>query len=225
MNASEKIYDITEDMLSELRNTISVFMSEKRLRHTLAVEREAVEIGKIYAPDKILLLRAAALLHDLTKEFTFEKQLQICAKFDIIVSNIDLHMPKIFHSMTAAAIIPYDFPMFAHPQIISAVRWHTVGNENMEICDRIIYLADYIEETRTFDSCLKLRQYYKDGVEHCLRSGSKSNLELHFIRTLVISFDMTLNELIGDRKMIHPNLITARNALLSEEASMQKSNN
>ena len=59
---------ITEEQLAELREAISKVLSPKRYDHTLEVEKMTEKLCKIYCPDKILMLRAAALLHDITKE-------------------------------------------------------------------------------------------------------------------------------------------------------------
>ena len=63
----KKELTITEENLNTLRGIVISEMSEKRAVHTLAVEKMAERLGNIYAPDKINSLRAAALLHDLTK--------------------------------------------------------------------------------------------------------------------------------------------------------------
>ena len=69
------IREITEDMIISLRESLRAQnargeMSDKRYGHTLEVEKMAARIGALYAPDKINVLRAAALLHDVTKEYS-----------------------------------------------------------------------------------------------------------------------------------------------------------
>ncbi|NLK40367.1 MAG: HD domain-containing protein [Clostridiales bacterium] len=217
--------EITDSALAALRKKIAGYMSGRRLEHTLAVEQAAIEIGRIYAPDKLPKLQAAALLHDITKEYSIEKQLQICVEFGIIVNNLDIFMPKIFHAATAAALIPRDFPEFNDREIISAVRWHTTGHENMKLCDRIIYLADYIDGTRIFEDCIKLRKYYKNGLKSLLSGNNTFKdadaLNLHLINTLILSFDMSLKELSKEGRMIHQNMIAARNTMLYEKLTIQ----
>ena len=133
-----------EKKIDDLRDKLAGEMSEFRFRHTLGGEKEAVRLGELYAPDKIPLLRAAALLHDITKENTFEKQLQLCYELGIMLKDSEKSSPKTLHAITGAAVIERDFPEFADPELVSAVRWHTTGKENMSIRDKIIYLADYI---------------------------------------------------------------------------------
>ncbi|MBQ8400651.1 MAG: HD domain-containing protein, partial [Clostridia bacterium] len=57
---------ITNEMLTDLRAAIVPYLTGKRLEHTLAVEECAAELGKVYLPEQVEKLRAAALLHDIT---------------------------------------------------------------------------------------------------------------------------------------------------------------
>ena len=45
-------------------------------------------------------------------------------------------------------------------ELINAVRYHTTGRADMSICEKIIFLADYIDMSRKFDDCVKLRNYF-----------------------------------------------------------------
>ena len=136
-----------EKMLSDLRIKVGELMSLKRYKHTLGVEKMAAILGDLYLPEKIDKLRAAALLHDITKEYSVDMQLQKCREFGIMVSKQDMLTPKTFHAKTAAAMIPVEFPQFSDDEIISAVRWHTTGHEGMTMMEKLIYLADYIDDT------------------------------------------------------------------------------
>ena len=196
-----------EKKIDDLRDKLAGEMSEFRFRHTLGVEKEAVRLGELYAPDKIPLLRAAALLHDITKENTFEKQLQLCYELGIMLKDSEKSSPKTLHAITGAAVIERDFPEFADPELVSAVRWHTTGKENMSICDKIIYLADYIEENRKYEDCVSLRQYF--WQENPQKMARLDRLA-HLSRTLVISFDMTIRSLEAEGATIDENTTKAR---------------
>ena len=76
----------TQEDLQVLRDGLDA-LSEKRRKHVLEVEKMAVRIGEIYLPDELMRLRAAALLHDITKIADYEKQLQYCRKVGIIYRN------------------------------------------------------------------------------------------------------------------------------------------
>lgn len=207
---------VQETSLSELRMRIGLHMKDRRLSHTLAVEREAASLSKLYVPEMEYTLRCAALLHDITKELSFEKQLQLCEEFDIIYSHDEMFTPKIFHSRTAPAVIKRDFPEFCSEELLSAVRWHTTGHTDMTVGEMIIFLADYIEDTRTFESCMELRRFFYSGLESL---KSESDRIAHLYDTMILAFDMTVRELTEARLPIHLDTVAARNYFVCKRMS------
>ena len=154
-------------MIEYLRDDVKKVISASRFNHTLGVEVAAVKIGIAVNHQNLFQIQSAALLHDITKEYSFEKQLKICDEFGIILRNDEIESPQILHAITAAAIIPCKYPQFASENIISAVRWHTTGRKNMTLSDKIIYLSDYIEDGRKHDSCIQLREMFWNVFSKC----------------------------------------------------------
>ena len=205
--------NINENMLSELRRTVVSGMSEKRAVHTLAAEKMAIRLGELYASDKINVLRAAALLHDTTKELKLQDQLELCDKYGIAVKKEEIYAPKTFHAKTAAAKIPIEFPDFADDDVISAVRWHTTGRKGMTVCEKIVYLADYIDESRTFDDCVFLRnKFWSADVE---KMNTEERLA-HLRDILILSYDLTIKILIEEKSPVASDTFDARNELICE---------
>ncbi len=202
---------ITEEMLTELREQIRPYLTEKRYGHTIAVEEMAKKLSLLYLPEKEMEARAAALLHDITKIADLEKQLQYCEEFGIIVTDEEKAAPKLFHAKTAAELIRRDFPAFAAPEITEAVRWHTTGKAGMDMLETIVYLADYIEETRTFPDCVALREYFMDGIK---TADTAERRREHLKKTIIRSFDMTIRCLMDEDSLIDRDTIAARNAWL-----------
>jgi len=204
---------ITDDMLDVLREKAVEGMSDKRRIHTLAVEQMALRLGAIYAPEKINILRAAALLHDVTKEIKLQGQLELCDKYGIEVSENDKLAPKTFHAKTAAKVIEDRYSEYAHDDVVSAVRWHTTGREGMSICEKIIYLADYIDDSRKFPDCVKLREYFwgKD-----IASMNENERQSHLRDTLILSYDMTISNLLDENSPVAKDTFDARNELICE---------
>ena len=201
----------TEDKLNDLREHLSAVMSPKRYAHTCAVERMVVRLGELFCPEQIPELRAAALLHDITKEYSVDMQLQKCKEFGIMVSKQDMLTPKTFHAKTAAAIIPVEFPEFCDEEIISAVRWHTTGREGMTLIEKLIYLADYIDETRSFEDCVVLRSMFFDASPEKMNMCERGK---HLTNVLIESYDMTIRGLISENSLISDDTFKARNELI-----------
>lgn len=210
---------ITEKMLNTLREEIKGSMSQKRFVHTAAVEEMVARLCALYCPEYTLPLRAAALLHDLTKELTPEAQEALCAAYDIFVDDLQRISPKTYHAKTAAARIVRDYPEFADPIIIDAVRWHTTGHAGMTLCEKLLYLADYIDDSRTFSSCVLLRRYFF-GAEPELMT--REERERHLRATLLLSYEFTLKDLLAEGAPIAEDTIRARNELLLEAAKDKK---
>lgn len=202
---------ITEKMLDALRESVSARMSPKRFTHTAEVEKMAQYLGELYAPDKTDVLRAAALLHDITKEYSTDRHILICAQRDIELEEDAIFAPKTLHARTAAALIPEEYGQFAQQQIIDCVRWHTTGRADMSLCEKLIYLADYIDMSRTFEDCVKLRELFFAAEPEKM---SREDREAHLDRVLVRSFDMTIAGLLSDGLPISRDTIEARNSLI-----------
>ena len=81
----------------------------------------------------------------------------------------------------------------------------------MSLMDCIIYLADYIEPTRKFEDCKKLRAYFWDDIH---AGNTEAENLTHLYRTMVLSFDLTMENLIDEGCVIAPETVAARNAFL-----------
>ena len=202
----------SETMLDTLREKVSSGMSEWRFRHTAEVEKMATRLGELYAPDKLDVLRAAALLHDVTKEKSSEEHFEIMKSYGVEISELDRISPKTLHAKTAALVIPDEFSDFADDEVISCVRWHTTGRADMTLTEALIYLADYIDESRKFDDCVFLRNYFWDKLP---QNMSPEDRERHLWQTVLLSFDMTVRSLESEGAPISPETLDAREAVKS----------
>ncbi|MBQ8340821.1 MAG: bis(5'-nucleosyl)-tetraphosphatase (symmetrical) YqeK [Clostridia bacterium] len=183
---------ITEAMLDTLRTDIAKELGDYRMAHTLGVEQAAARLAALYCPEEEHLLRAAALLHDVTKELTDEEQLAIFAAHGVTLRPDEASSPKVWHGMTAALIIPEKYPEFACDALLSAVRWHTTGRAGMTLCDWIVYLADLIEEGRTFPDCVALREAFWSADPAQMTMTARRR---HLRDVLLLSFEKTLPRL------------------------------
>ena len=209
---------MTEEMLDALRADVLAGMSEKRFRHTAEVEKMVARLSALYAPQKELTLRAAALLHDITKEYSTADQLRLCAAYGLTVTENDLGAPKTFHARTAAAEIPHRYPDFADEEIVRCVRYHTTGRRGMTLEEKLVYLADYIDMSRSFPDCVTLRNAFFDAKPE---SMSEAERLAHLDDVLILSFDMTIRALLDDGAPISPDTFEARNDLLAAKAKRE----
>ena len=81
----------------------------------------------------------------------------------------------------------------------------------MSVCEKLIYLADYIDMSRKFEDCVRLRNAFWDAEP---QNMSESQRDIHLTKILVTSFDMTLKALVEEHAPISDDTFKARNTLL-----------
>ena len=155
----------SEKQLSELKEKVKLRMSEKRFSHTLGVERCAKKLAELILPERASELRAAALLHDVSKEMPLELQFNLLSENTFIMTDEDRETVGVIHSFSAPYVIRRDFPDFATEDILSAVFNHTLACRDMSVFDKIIFVSDYAEDTRIYSSCIKVREFLFGGIE------------------------------------------------------------
>lgn len=193
------------------KSAVKTLETEKRYKHTEGVQREAFELGKIFMPSKVEKLALCGLLHDITKDFSVEKQLILCDEYGICVDK-EYFVPKLLHAKTGCE---YARQLFGNEivddEVYSGIYYHTTGRENMSLFEAIIYFADYIEAGRTFDDCVKLREFFYSKITNATNFSEK----IEVLRlAMVLSFDMTIKNLIQEGKAIDNDTVEARNYFL-----------
>lgn len=207
--------EITETTLAQLREQVMSKLSIKRFRHTVAVEQMVTRLCTLYCPEQTADLRAAAILHDVTKELPTAEQVALCETYGVPLHPLDLQAPKTLHARTAAALIPAEFPAFAKETVISAVRWHTTGHAGMTLTEKLLYLADYIDDSRTFENCVILRRYFWGAQPEQM---TREEREALLCDTLLLSYDMTVRDLLSDGAPVARDTIDARNELILQRS-------
>ena len=129
--------DYTE-ILSWLKNNLS----EERYIHTLGTAECAKELANKFNlnSEKAYL---AGLLHDCAKCFSNEKLLDIIHQH-LNVEECEMLNYKTLHAPVSAYIAEKEFQV-NDKEILSAIRWHTLGKLDMTDFEKIVFLADKIE--------------------------------------------------------------------------------
>jgi len=187
-----------------LREVVKSLVKEKRYTHIIGVEQEAVKIAEIFKCDGefIKKLRSAAILHDITKEFDMKKQLEICEEYKIKLSDHDKMAVKPLHAKTGAYVAKIEFG--ADDMIFNGIYNHTIPDPSRELnlFDKIIYLADWTEPNRNYQDCIDVREYFYSGID--------------LDKTMLFSYNKSIEALLGDNLFIHKDTIKCRNALITK---------
>ena len=202
-----------KEQIDALRLKVKERLSEKRFLHTLGVEKMAALIGKKTMPDLVDELRVAALLHDISKEYSEAEHFLIISKHNISIGDEEMGEPALWHSITAPAVILDDFSEFAANNVLSSAYNHTVGSPDMSVFDEIILLSDYIEEGRSYSVCTSLREEFLAELDKA-ESVEAAVTALHM--AVYKSLDNNIKEFISRGKKFHVRTKLTRDAIFSK---------
>ena len=166
--------DLTRLPPEKLRPTALSFLKHARIPHVLGTEQEAVRLALRYGAD-VDRARTAALLHDCTKRLEMDEQLALCAQYGIELDELEQQALKLLHAKTGAAVARDRFGV--DDEIYSAIFWHTTGHADMTLLEKVIYLADYIEPTRSFPGVDALRAACYEDLDKGLLMGLEMTVE------------------------------------------------
>ncbi|MDP4153860.1 MAG: nicotinate (nicotinamide) nucleotide adenylyltransferase [Bacillota bacterium] len=178
--------------LPELEVMLSEVLSRKRFLHSVSVRDESIKLARIYNVD-IAKAALAGLLHDITKEKTYDEQLQLCKEFGIILSTVEKNAPKLLHAKTGAYYIREKLGI-DDEDIFAAVYYHTTGRAGMSPLEEVIFLADFIEPLRDFDGVDSIRQYAYTDLN----------------KAIVTACDISIDEVRNNNMTVHENTLSAR---------------
>ena len=142
---------------NQLKEIVKSKMSLKRFTHTLGVVEMAEKLADIYKAD-VEKCKLAALLHDICKEMDMEYIKNICKNnFLNELSDEDLENNEILHGFAGAYYVKNELGI-DDKEILSAIKYHTVGAKNMTLVEKIVYIADAIEYGRNYPSVVAIRE-------------------------------------------------------------------
>jgi cytidyltransferase-like protein len=104
----------------------------------------AVELSEIHGENRNSA-RLAALIHDISKDIDNVEQINLANKYKIEIDKISAAQPSLLHGIIGSYIAKNNFGIIDR-EILNAIKYHTTGRANMSKLEKIIYLADYIEE-------------------------------------------------------------------------------
>jgi nicotinate-nucleotide adenylyltransferase len=125
-------------------------LSAERQRHSLAVARLSGILCQRYGadPDRGLL---SGLGHDIARELPAQRILALAAMDGRPIGPMERERPVLLHGRAGAVLLAQEAGI-DDPQVLEAIRDHTVGRPGMGLLPRLLYAADYLEPTRSFAS-------------------------------------------------------------------------
>ncbi len=124
------------------------FAQRHRHAHVLRVARMAARLATVHGIDP-LRARIAGLLHDLARLYPAEQLLRECAERGLGIDAFERANPVVLHARLSAELARERFGV-DDPDVLSAIRKHTLADAVMGPLDKVVFLADGLEPGREF---------------------------------------------------------------------------
>jgi predicted HD superfamily hydrolase involved in NAD metabolism len=167
-------------------------MKPSRIEHTRRVMEMAILLAERYDYD-YKIAKLAAILHDVAKHFN-RQQVHEALKQNGLSDPYLWKVPYLAHGEIGAAVAKSEFGI-QNEDVLNAIRYHTYGRRGMSKLEKIIFIADYIEEGRDFEGVDIARKLAFESLDQCM----------FFAASHSISF------LMKTGSVIHPNAIEVYN--------------
>ena len=134
-----------------------------------------MELARRWGADETDAARAG-LLHDITKALDGELQLTLCGEYGVSLDDFSRQNPKTLHARTGALVAKRIFG--ENEAVVSAIDSHTTGKAGMNLLEKIIYVADYMEPNRNFPGVENLRKAAFENIDRAMEMGLEMTLDL-----------------------------------------------
>ena len=159
--------------MEQLEPVVTGLLKKSRVNHVLGCRDTAVELAKRWGANVTDAARAG-ILHDITKAIDGPLQLTLCREYGTMLDDFSVRYPKTLHALTGSLVAERIFG--ENEAVVSAIRHHTTGKADMNLLEKIIYVADYMEPCRDFPGVEKLRELAFTDIDAALKLGLEMTL-------------------------------------------------
>ncbi len=160
--------------MDQLEKVVISLLNPNRVAHVLGCRDTAVALAKHWGANVEDAARAG-ILHDITKAIDGPLQLTLCGAYGKVLGDFFRKYPKTLHALTGSLVAERIFG--ENEAVVSAIECHTTGKADMNLLEKIIYVADYMEPCRNFPGVEKLRELAFADMDAALKLGLEMTLE------------------------------------------------
>ncbi|MFO8191877.1 MAG: bis(5'-nucleosyl)-tetraphosphatase (symmetrical) YqeK [Bacillota bacterium] len=173
-------------------------LSEELYKHSAGVAEAAVSLAERFGADqgKAYL---AGIVHDYGKRYPKSELRRKAEELNLKLDRITLLEPRLLHAPVGAALLPLELGI-EDDEILQAVAFHTTGHSDMSLLDKVIYLADCIEDGRRYRGVDRIRELACEDLD----------------RALLAAVERTIYSILQRGMLLHPQSVKLRNSLIEK---------
>lgn len=159
----------------EITTLVKSHLSEYRFQHCLRTAAYAKELAQHWQiePEKAYL---AGLCHDLGKDCSRSEALMLIKDAGIILDADTLANDSLLHPYSGMVLAQKEAGI-NDTEILAAIRTHTVGEPGMTNLQKVIFLADLLEEGRNFPGIQELRELVWQDLDVAMSKALAINIQ------------------------------------------------
>ena len=135
-----------KEYLKKIRKSLKKELDKDRFEHTIGVMYTAGALAMAHGGD-IEQAMLAGLLHDCAKCIPNDIKMAMCRENKIPLTKFEKENPYLIHAKLGAFLAKRDYHV-EDEEVCHAIAVHTTGAPNMNLLDKIVFVADYIEPDR-----------------------------------------------------------------------------
>lgn len=172
-------------------------LTSGRFTHTIGVMETAVRLAEQYGAD-VKKAELAAIFHDVAKCMPIIELKDIMEKNQLSLELLH-HNKELWHAPVGAFLTKHEYGI-EDEDVLQAITYHTSGHEQMNLLDKVIYVADYIEPNRQFP-----------GVEEARKLA-----DMDLNQVLLYALKNTITYLIEKEQSVYPLTVKTYNSILKQ---------
>ena len=129
---------------------------EQRYAHVVRVARMAGRLAARHGEDAAKA-RLAGIVHDVARLHSARRLVAECERRGLAIDEFERANPIVLHARLGAELARERFGI-EDPDVLAAIRFHTLGSPDMPRLAEIVYVADSIEPGRNFPARAALEE-------------------------------------------------------------------
>lgn len=173
---------------SEFLDILKEKLTPSRLYHSICVAEQAQHLAEKFGADTEKAY-TAGLIHDIMRYEPPEEMLKLIdsdGKYKL--TPLERKITVTLHAVAGEIYLRTKLGV-TDEEILSAVRYHTTGKENMTLLEKIIYVADLTSEDRDYPDVAEVRETAEQSLEKATLRGLSFTIESNVQKNKPIHID------------------------------------
>ena len=159
----------------EFLEILKTRLTPQRLYHSICVEEQAKHLAEIFGGDTEKAY-TAGLVHDIMRYEPPEKMIELIIGDGQVLTESEKKITVTLHAVAGEVYLRKNLKV-TDGEILSSVRYHTTGKEDMTLLEKIIYAADLTSADREYPDVDEVRALAEKDLDRTVLRGLSFTIE------------------------------------------------